>query len=212
LQLGVSKEEHDYPEPKHQSKQRRSSSSLDTHRSLASLGRIDTDRADRLTQHSEIQMQVVPVGASFQKFLKKRSDIDFLDMEFHDKARFNQLNTVVASDTKPKQITVTHSLPNALSSRMSSISRQGAASVSQTISKRHDMLATRELYQSHQYSRATTPARGMKPERGQVRNFQFQGIGISSNEYQDIEDMLADELSEKVIQQYLIYLISPSLL
>lgn len=195
--MGIVTEENDYPEPKPRSKRQRSISALDTSRSLVSLSKQDTDRSEQLTLQTDLQVQMVPVGASFQKFFKKRSEIDILDMEYHDKARFNQLSSV-ALEFPSKQISVTQSMPYELTPSRANLSRMGTTSGLQNNSKRHAMLSTREIYENRHSLRSTTPARGLKPERGQVRNFPFTSLSAEQNDFQDLEDMLADELSEKV--------------
>lgn len=140
---------------------------------------------------------MVPVGASFQKFFKRRSEIDMLDMEYHDKARFNQLSSVI-TEFPAKQITITHSRPTSITPTVSCPSRLGMTGVSQHTSKRQVMLAARELYENQQDIKSTTPARGLKPDKGQVRRFPHPGIGMLHNTFQDLEDMMADEMSEKV--------------
>lgn len=141
---------------------------------------------------------MLPVGASFQKFFKKPSEVDLMDMEFYDKARSNQLQSVSTYNSS-KTISVTRSFTNALAASSSDLSSVGATQPPSGATKRTSMLATRERYETKQYSRATTPARGMKPDRGQVRRFTFSDLINTQCNFTDMEDVLADELADMVI-------------
>lgn len=145
-----------------------------------------------MTQPSDLQYHLVPVGASFQKHLKKKSQIDLFDMEYYDKARKHQLLSVSTDITPASQ-----SLSNALTPSLSDLSKAGRA-VNSVTPKRNTMLSTREQYETHTFSRATTPAKGLKPEKGQVRLFTYTENIHKEKNFQDFEDMLADEIAEKV--------------
>ena len=141
----------------------------------------------------EYQVELVPVGASFQKTIKQRVEVntDLDNGDHNDKKSYPVVKTITRS------LSVRDSLIG------SGLMTSSGFQLGMSATKREAMLAERER---HEYLNLIAPKSGAVTQRGQFRRFHYDSLvpdinTVTTDKFRSVEDRVADEIAEKVCSQ-----------
>ncbi|XP_045216175.2 uncharacterized protein LOC123566288 [Mercenaria mercenaria] len=193
--LGVSAEESDYPEPRPPDKlsvvkedrsQTGNTSEKLGHTNIVSRIQEEEIFSTKSKLEEEYQVELVPVGASFQKSIKKRAEINAELVGFPDDG----------TRSYPVVKTITRSISLRESLLGSSLMNSSGLLLGMT--KREAMLAERERYE---YMKLMAPVTETSTHR-QFRRYNYDAKlrdrhTSTMNNSRNVEDHLANEIAEK---------------